>query len=87
VCDRYFDVTAVSKMAEGVGGLEIALLIIGFFLIRLQADANQQTALSDVKPENLGFYASSNILTESRLDLAIQKLCLGQLDFICTYNK
>ena len=33
VCDRSFDVTAVSKMAEGVGGLEIALLIIGFFLL------------------------------------------------------
>jgi len=37
------------------------------FFIRLQADANEQTALSDVKPENPGFYASLDALTESRL--------------------
>ena len=47
----------VGKMAAGVGGLEIAFLIIGFFFIHVsvQADANEQTALSEVKPENLVF--------------------------------
>jgi hypothetical protein len=43
-------------MAAGVGGLQTALILIGF-IIRFQPNFNNNIEVYDVRPENLGFYA------------------------------
>jgi hypothetical protein len=60
-------------MAAGKGGVELALVLFGI-LIRLKPSVNLQSNISYVKPENLGFYASSTIHNESKYDFTIEKL-------------
>jgi hypothetical protein len=44
------------QMSVGVGGLQTALILIGF-IIRFQPNFNNNIEVYDVKPENLGFHA------------------------------
>ena len=67
------------KMAAGVGGLQTALILIGF-IIRFQPNFNNNIEVYDVRPENLGFYACQLDIKESKFDYTIQKLCSGLLD-------
>ena len=60
-------------MAAGKGGVELALILFGI-CIRLKPSVNLQSNINYVKPENLGFYASSTILKESKYDFTIEKL-------------
>ena len=60
-------------MAAGKGGVELALVLFGIF-IRLKPSVDLQSNISYVKPENLGFYASSTINKESKYDFTIEKL-------------
>jgi hypothetical protein len=69
------------KMAAGVGGLQTALILIGF-IVRFQPNFNNNIEVYDVRPENLGFYACQLDIKESKFDYTIQKLCSGLLDFV-----
>ena len=60
-------------MAAGKGGVELALVLFGIF-IRLKPSVDLQSNISYVKPENLGFYASSTINKESIYGITIEKL-------------
>jgi hypothetical protein len=44
------------KMAAGVGGLQTALILIGF-IVRFQPNFNNNIEVYDVRLENLGFCA------------------------------
>jgi hypothetical protein len=59
-------------MAARVGGLQTALILIGF-IIRFQPNFINNIEVYDVRPENLGFYAC-------QLDIKESKLCSGLLD-------
>jgi hypothetical protein len=61
------------NMAAGKGGVELVLVLFGIF-IRLKPSVDLQSKISYVKPENLGFYASSTINKESKYDFTIEKL-------------
>ena len=65
-------------MAAGVGGLQTALILIGF-IIRFQPNFSNNIEVDDVRPENLGFYACQLDIKESKFDYTIQKLCSGHL--------
>jgi hypothetical protein len=66
-------------MAAGVGGLQTALILIGF-IVRFQPNFNNNIEVYDVRLENLGFYACQLDIKESKFDYTIQKLCSGVLD-------
>ena len=65
-------------MTTGVGGLQTALILIGF-IVRVQPNFNNNIEVYDVRLENLGFYACQLDIKESKFDYTIQKLCLGVL--------
>ena len=69
----------IGKMAAGVGGLQTALILIGF-IIRFQPNFNNNIEVYDVRSENLGFYACQLDIKESKFYYTIQKLCSGLLD-------
>ena len=61
-------------MAAGTGGAQIALIIYGVIL-RFHPLTSEQLAEIHVKPENIGFYACTSIIKESKFDYAIENLC------------
>ena len=61
-------------MAACTGGAQIALIIYGFIL-RFHPLTNEQLTEIHVKPENIGCYACTSSIKESKFDYAIENLC------------